>query len=98
MNLWLSVWQLSILYLGMRRSPLPIQCSSAVEIEGLENGYLRRFPSVGKTHWSIGTRLWRQCVPKVPLQYVTGIQKYVLDWLGNQIGGTEEPPPQKKTD
>lgn len=35
---------------------------------------------------------------KAPLQYsTTGIQKYVLDWLGNQIGGTEEPPPPKLT-
>lgn len=32
---------------------------------------------------------------KASLQYNnTGIQKYVMDWLGSQIGGTEEPPPQ----
>lgn len=38
----------STLFLRMQRSLLPVQCSSAVETEGLENRCLLNFPSVGK--------------------------------------------------
>lgn len=99
MNLWLSVW----LFIHTLSWDAQITFTSivfiAVEIEGLENTCLRRFPSVGNRlsgtikHYYGGN----VCLQCTHIQCtITGIEKYV-DWLGNQIGGTEEPPPPQLT-
>lgn len=96
MNLCLSVW----LFIHTLSWDAEVTFISivfiAVEIEGLENRCLRRFPSVGnrlsgaiKKHYYGGN----VCLQCTHIQCnITGVEKYVLDWLGNQTGGTEEPP------
>ena len=70
----------STLYLELQKLALPMQCSSTVEIKGVENWDLRNFSSVGKRPMEATAHYFGGDVQQIPLQYMkmTGIKVLLL--------------------